>query len=795
MGSLAKQEIAQKNELTGFEYKDLDIKLICILMLSLSPILCYIYFSYIDINESFFEKTLDEEVMARKVVWTMGLITIVLGYIVAFPIQKLAKYLAYSSSSISSNQSYPISSDQEAYQAYQRQVANELFSSFRAPLSSLYGILTSYPPELFAETSEAEIKRLLLPFVEFICEVRGQPARETLDYYGRNQPGAWPQAFFNRFPFSSITETDINAVGFEPVRRLLLDVFHEPFRIYPDNDFVLPDNFIRERIREHRQGLETINRERRLLKSPNAPVLPVFSLRPEDVIREQFGVVMRNKHNLFYSDFERFKTDWKRRLDRECPRGLAHAGTHLVFGVPPENANSNAHYYAIPDAYACAVPYGEPLFRHTYIVGKTGSGKTTLLKNLIAQHIRNGQGLVILSPENKLFDEILDYVPPERARDVVYFDPVASEAPFVSFSPFAREDGEALFERTGEVYAVLESALGDLGDSMKTLLNKCVYTLLQRPGSTLQDINRLLKPNGDFRQTIIQDTRIDRDTREWWRDTYEAKGSLLPKSADAILRRLDAFFMPPLSQTLARASFSLSEALNEQKSIFLFNLSRLKGQQAEVCGQLVISSILQTLLTRDRFPESSFLPYHLVIDEFQTYAGTSSKSFIDMFNRARKYKMSVTLAHQITANIPSELLSTVIGNAGTKVVMERPSEDAAFFAKELQLKTPDRETFNASALQNLHPHEFFLVTPHNKNGVLLKTPFDLCEKVSLPIRTEALPDELRGETLSSFDDWRNAVKRLSSTRYGQQPPPEEESPDFSPINPDEGDMENNFGVI
>jgi energy-coupling factor transporter ATP-binding protein EcfA2 len=647
----------------------------------------------------------------------------------------------------------------------QRQATRQLFSRFSRPLSEIYGALTHYPPDLLPDSAKAEAKRSLLPFVEFICAVRGQPAREALRHYSENHPDVWPDEFFKKFPFTAITQTDIDAVGYDAVHRFLLDTLTDPLKIYP-NDFALPEETIRERIRADRTQQEETNRERAL---KGLPVLPVHERPAHHIHRQQFAAVLENKSSLYYSDMNRLADGWRARLDRECVRPLAATGQALVFGEPPAPDDRRSRLYPIESAYECAVPYGEPLFRHTYIIGKTGSGKTTLLKNLIAQHIQNGQGLIILSPENKLFDEILDYVPPERAQDLIYFDPVATTPPFVSFNPFTLEEGELLFERAGQVYAVLESALGDLGDSMKTLLNKSVYTLLQRPGSTLKDLERLLKPNGDFRRAIIQDRRIDEDTREWWRDTYEAKGSLLPKSAEAILRRLDAFFMPPLSSTISGASFGLSEALNAQKSIFLFNLSRLKGLQAEVMGQILVSLVLQTLLTRDQQPDTSFLPYHLIIDEFQTYAGTSEKTFIEMFNRARKYRMSVTLAHQVTANIPPALISTIIGNAGTKVVMERPSEDAGFFAKELQLKTPDKETFNAPVLQNLNPHEFFLVTPANKKGVILKTPFDLCPKTAMPCTIQHM-------TAGSLDEWRTVLKTVSRTTYGYTPANPDDSP-------------------
>jgi DNA helicase HerA-like ATPase len=60
---------------------------------------------------------------------------------------------------------------------------------------------------------------------------------------------------------------------------------------------------------------------------------------------------------------------------------------------------------------------------HTYIVGQTGTGKTTLLKNMIIQDIQEGKGVCFIDPHGDLANEILDFIPQERIKDVVYFNP------------------------------------------------------------------------------------------------------------------------------------------------------------------------------------------------------------------------------------------------------------------------------------------------------------------------------------------------------------------------------------
>ena len=66
--------------------------------------------------------------------------------------------------------------------------------------------------------------------------------------------------------------------------------------------------------------------------------------------------------------------------------------------------------------------------RHIYIIGKTGTGKTELLKELILQDIRAGRGICLIDPHD-LAEEILEFIPPERAENVIYFDPSNLERP------------------------------------------------------------------------------------------------------------------------------------------------------------------------------------------------------------------------------------------------------------------------------------------------------------------------------------------------------------------------------
>ena len=61
--------------------------------------------------------------------------------------------------------------------------------------------------------------------------------------------------------------------------------------------------------------------------------------------------------------------------------------------------------------------------RHLYIIGQTGTGKSGLLELLTISDIYSKYGFAVIDPHGDYALNILKRIPPERAADVVYFNP------------------------------------------------------------------------------------------------------------------------------------------------------------------------------------------------------------------------------------------------------------------------------------------------------------------------------------------------------------------------------------
>jgi hypothetical protein len=67
--------------------------------------------------------------------------------------------------------------------------------------------------------------------------------------------------------------------------------------------------------------------------------------------------------------------------------------------------------------------------RHFYLLGKTGTGKSTIFKNMFISDVLAGEGACFVDPHGDTVDELLDFIPPNRIDDVVYFNPTDVENP------------------------------------------------------------------------------------------------------------------------------------------------------------------------------------------------------------------------------------------------------------------------------------------------------------------------------------------------------------------------------
>lgn len=169
--------------------------------------------------------------------------------------------------------------------------------------------------------------------------------------------------------------------------------------------------------------------------------------------------------------------------------------------------NPNAiTYFGQTDSRNQRVPFGiktKDRTKHVYVIGKTGMGKSTLLENMAVQDIKNGQGMAFIDPHGKTADLLLEYVPPERIKDVIYFAPFDTEHP-ISFN--VMEDvgvDKRHLVANGLMSAFKKIWVDAWSARMEYILNNILLALLEYPDSTLMGVNRMLADK-DYRKSGCQ---------------------------------------------------------------------------------------------------------------------------------------------------------------------------------------------------------------------------------------------------------------------------------------------------
>jgi len=297
-------------------------------------------------------------------------------------------------------------------------------------------------------------------------------------------------------------------------------------------------------------------------------------------------------------------------------------------------------YQKFADGYEFPVKQLESLRdRHTYVVGKTGYGKTTLILEMIYQGLEKGEGIGIIAPEQEMLTEgILPFIPKDRVEDAVYFNPADLDCP-VCFNPLTLESAEDIDLKADENMGIFRRVVGEsAGPRMEEILRQSFYALIEKPGFTLLDMERLLsREDAGFRKELLKEIKDER-TIHFFEDVYPS----LPKDSHLpITTRLGRFLRPRFIRNVlcqTEKNLNFRECMDQGK-ILLFNLSDgiLGEMNAQILGQLVVSKIQLAALSRADIAPEERRKFYLYIDEFQAFVSTASASYEKILSRARKY--------------------------------------------------------------------------------------------------------------------------------------------------------------
>ncbi|MBP6859888.1 MAG: type IV secretion system DNA-binding domain-containing protein [Candidatus Magasanikbacteria bacterium] len=383
----------------------------------------------------------------------------------------------------------------------------------------------------------------------------------------------------------------------------------------------------------------------------------------------------------------------------------AHSESNERKPVSLDNTNTEINFFASTNFRNTNRKFGIKLDdrrRHMYVVGKTGMGKTTLLENMVLNDIYAGHGVGVVDPHGDFAEKIIDYIPPNRINDVVYFNPSDIDYP-IGFNILETIDPRYRHLVASGLMGVFKKIWPDVWSArMEYILNNTLLALLEFPNTTLLGINRLLADDA-YRKRVVRNLK-DPVIRSFWETEFAGYNDRYKQEAVApVQNKIGQFLSASVIRNIVaqvRSRINIREIMDTKK-IFIMNLSkgRIGEDNSRLLGGMLITKIQLAAMERVDTIEKDRKDFFLYVDEFQNFA---TESFSNILSEARKYRLDLIMAHQYMEQLDETVLAAVIGNVGTLVTFRVGSTDAEILAKEFA------PTFLETDLVNLTKFQIYL---------------------------------------------------------------------------------------
>ncbi len=413
------------------------------------------------------------------------------------------------------------------------------------------------------------------------------------------------------------------------------------------------------------------------IKNPSFDPIKLAEFRARFFIDKGFVFNIEELASLFHLPHTTVETPnivWASAKTAEPPANLPVTGGQFVEGISP---------FGITNFRGTSMQFGikrGDRGRHMYIIGQTGTGKSGLLTLLTLSDIFHHEGFAVVDPHGDYAMDIMRFIPENRIKDVIYFNPADTEFP-IGFNPMEVADQNMKGHTSSELVGVLKRMFDSWGPRLEYILRYTILALLDTPGTTMLDITRMLT-DVKFRKTIIDNIQ-DVVVKQFWTIEFASWNDKFATEAVApILNKVGAFVANPMIRNIIgqpKSSFNVRQIMDEGK-ILVVNLSRgLMGEDnAAIMGALMVTKIQLAAMSRANVHINDRRPFYLYVDEFQNFA---TDSFAVILSEARKYGLNLTVANQYISQMPPEVKDAVFGNVGSMMVLRVGAEDGGALVK------------------------------------------------------------------------------------------------------------------
>lgn len=360
-----------------------------------------------------------------------------------------------------------------------------------------------------------------------------------------------------------------------------------------------------------------------------------------------------------------------------------HTARRLQF-IPASNVLADEHLRENTEGVRLGIngfgAMAKPIFlpeesrlAHCVIVGETGIGKSNLMHQLIQHDIAQGRGVAVLDPENRLIPEILEMSIPESRKDDVVILDVGDRAYPPPINPFPSSDDveEDFTYRLMDIFTSFEADFADkqMGEHFSNAL-EAISTI---PGATLRDI-QLMFEDADFRGQHV-DAIEDDAAYDFWVRYHRLGENEQNKYSQPIMRRLRDYYRKSMYLIACHPRPILVDKLVAENKIVLVSLKNdhMPGKLLKMLGGILVSQF-QFAASADQAKQ----PFFLYIDEADRFVNDSVP---ELYVRARKRNMHVTLATQFFKRLAPKTQDVVLESTGAFLVFKSGDQTAASISR------------------------------------------------------------------------------------------------------------------
>lgn len=352
----------------------------------------------------------------------------------------------------------------------------------------------------------------------------------------------------------------------------------------------------------------------------------------------------------------------------------------------------------------------EDRFRHFYIIGQTGTGKSSIIQLMARQDFHNGNGMCVIDPHGSLIEDLLPYIPRERADDVIYFNPADTERP-MGLNLLEADTPEEKDLVALDAMNMMVKMFGNevFGPRIQDYFRNGCLTLMddEEEGGAITDLVKLFTDD-EWQKYKVSKVKNPIVKSFWEKQMAQTgqreKQEMIPYFA----AKFGQFYTNTLMRNVVgqtKSAFDITDCMNNKK-ILLMNLSKgLVGDvNSQLLGMIVVSKIQVAAMRRQRVSKEERSDFFLYIDEFQNFVTESIESIL---SEARKYRLGLILAHQYLDQLEKQdklsggvsLKGAVFGNVGTMMMYKIGPSDAEPCAKEMAPVFSEQDLVNLEAFK------------------------------------------------------------------------------------------------